>query len=242
MEVVTRIARVNAHLGAEMQDLFKRHDLSAADFQVIAALRRRGRPFQMTQAQLMTQLALTSGTVSVRVDRLVRRGVVVREADPSDARSQIVRLTAEGLTLFDEIAPVHLANEERMLSALTADEQEMLAGLLRRLLGSFESGGVEASRLLGMRLEAGHVARTRRQAVGLSDTPGLLVAHVLPGTPAAQAGLARGDLLVAVDGRELRAHATLAEAVQAAPPGKRLRLSVLRGDEPRQVRLAVERE
>jgi C-terminal processing protease CtpA/Prc len=172
--------------------------------------------------------------VSVRVDRLVRRGIVVREPDSGDHRGQLVRLTAEGLRLFDEVAPVHLANEDRLLSALTSDERAVLDGLLRRTLGAFENSTIEIGRPLGMRLETAHIARERRAAVGLSDVPGLLVSATLAGAPAAEAGLTRGDLIVAVNGREVRCAAALAEAIEAAPRG-RLRFSVLRGDTPTQI-------
>jgi DNA-binding MarR family transcriptional regulator len=84
----------------------------------------------MPQARLMTALGLTSGTISVRVDRLLCRGVVTRESDDTDARVTRIRLTGEGLRLFDEIAPVHLANEDRLLSALDDDERDALAGLV----------------------------------------------------------------------------------------------------------------
>ncbi len=78
---------------------------SAADFQMIVALRRDGHPFRMPQARLMTTLALTSGTLSVRVDRLVRAGIVSRDQDPADGRASLVTLTAKGHDLFDKVAP-----------------------------------------------------------------------------------------------------------------------------------------
>ena len=80
-----------------------------------------------------------------------------------------------------------------------------------------------------MRLEAARVARYRRTAVGLSDTAGLLVAETIEGAPAASAGLARGDLIVAVDGNECRSEDVLAHAIDRVGPGGELRLSVLRG-------------
>jgi DNA-binding MarR family transcriptional regulator len=234
MAIVTRVARVHAHLQAGLQQVFARFELTGADFQVIVHLRRAGAPYRMPQTRLMSQLALTSGTVSLRVDRLVRRGIVVREPDPDDHRSQLVRLTGEGLRLFDEVAPVHLANEDRLLSALTRSERATLDGLLRRTLSAFENSTVEIGRPLGMSLEPAHIARERRAAVGLSDVAGLLVAGTLAGAPAAEAGLSRGDLVVAVNGLQTRSVAALADAIDAAPRG-RLRFSVLRGDTPVQV-------
>jgi len=233
--VISRLDRIRSYLDAGVLEVFGRYGLSAADFRVIAALRRTGPPHRLPQARLASRLGLTSGTISVRIDRLAGRGLVTREADPGDRRGQLVRLSGEGHALFDEITPVHLANEDRLLSALAPAERDLLADLLRRLLHSFESGAVEVGLPLGMRLEPAHVARARRVAVGLSDTPGLLVAGVVAGTPAADAGLTRGDLLVAVNGAQVCSHALLADRLAGTRPGARLRLSILRGDEPMQV-------
>lgn len=237
--ITSRMARVRAHLDAGVQEVYRQFGLTPADFRVIVTLRRAGPPYQLPQARLMTQLALTSGTMSVRIDRLAKRGIVTRGPDPDDRRGQRVQLTADGLALFDQIAPVHLANEDRLLSGLTPGERATLAKLLRKLLVSFESGAVQAGQPLGMRLEPAHLARSRRAAVGLSDTPGLLVTDTIAGTPAAAAGLSRGDLIVAVNGAESRSEDVLAQAVSRAGPGGRLQLSVLRGNDPHQVTLHV---
>lgn len=237
--IASRLTRVHAHLDAGQLQLFRRLDLSPADFRVIVALRRAGSPYELPQARLTSQLALTSGTVSLRVDRLAKRGIVTRTADPDDKRGQRVQLTADGLRLFDEIAPQHLTNLDRLLSALTDDERTTLAHLLRQLLISFESGTVQAGLPLGMRLEPAHLARSRRSAVGLSDTSGLLVTETIAGTPAAAAGLARGDLIVAIDGAESRNELVLARAITRAGPGGRLRLSVLRGDDPHRITIRI---
>jgi len=237
--VITRLARVRSYIDTALLQVFRDFGLTAADFRVIVTLRRVGPPYELPQARLMSQLALTSGTISLRVDRLAKRGIVTREADPGDKRGQRVRLTADGLRLFDKITPVHLANEERLLSSLTHDERDTLARLLGKLLISFESGTIQAGLPLGMRLEPAHLARSRRTAVGLSDTPGLLVAETIEGTPAASAGLARGDLIITVNGTESRSEDVLAQAICQAGPGGQLHLTVLRGNDHHQVTVTV---
>lgn len=138
----------------------------------------------------MGRLGLTSGTISVRLTRLVGKGVVERTPSPDDARGTLVTLTAKGLQLFDDVAPVHLANEDVLLSALTGAERVELAALLRKLLVGFEHERSPSP--LGVVLAPAHVARRMRVSVGLSDTPGLLVVDVTPGGPASAAGLRTG--------------------------------------------------
>jgi DNA-binding MarR family transcriptional regulator len=238
--IVTRLARVRGHLDAGLQQVFDRYDLTAADFAVIVTLRRAGAPYRLPQTQLVAQLGLTSGTVSVRVDRLVSRSVVGREDAPDDRRVQLVRLTGEGLRLFDEIAPVHLANEDRLLSALGPAERAELAGLLRRLLASFENSTARVIAPLGAALLPAHIARSRRAGVGLTDPPGLLVAAPpLAGTPAAAAGLQQGDLITTVNDCEVRSCIALEELLSGAPAGVPLCLSILRADQPRRLQLTL---
>ena len=207
--IITRLARVRAHLDSALAQVFSGYDLSPADFQALVTLRRSGAPYTMGQADLMRTMGLTSGTISLRLARLEQRGVVAREQDPDDKRGTIVRLTDQGLQLFDRIAPIHLHGEERLLSALTPDEQEQLADLLRKLLASFEHTGPAAARAWGMTLEPAHTARRRRAAVGLSDRPGLLVTHTQPGSPAHGAAIHAGDLITACDEQPVRTPADL---------------------------------
>jgi DNA-binding MarR family transcriptional regulator len=73
-----------------------------------------------------------------RLDRLTDAGLVERRPDPGDRRGTLVRLTGRGKAVVDEAAGAHVANEERLLSALTPAERRALDGLLRKLLASLE--------------------------------------------------------------------------------------------------------
>ncbi len=237
--VVTRLSRLRGYLDAELAGVFARFGLTSADFLVIVTLRRGGPPYRMPQARLMDALGLTSGTVSVRLDRLEKSGIVTREPDPAGSRGSLVQLTDKGLELFDRVAPVHLANEDRLLSALSPAEREVLADLLRRLLSSFESGSIDVAASLGLVLEPARLARGRRQAVGLSDRAGLLVASVELGSPAHQAGIERGDLLISLDGVEVISSTGLALQLERLLGRRTVRAGLLRGDEEVTVRLAM---
>ena len=237
--VVTRLSRLRGYLDAELAGVFARFGLTSADFLVIVSLRRGGPPYRMPQARLMDALGLTSGTVSVRLDRLEKNGIVTREPDPASARGSLVQLTGKGLELFDRVAPVHLANEDRLLSALSPAEREVLAGLLRRLLSSFESGSTDVAASLGLVLEPARLARARRQAVGLSDRAGLLVEAVAPGSPGHEAGIERGDLLISLDGVEVVSSTGLALLLENLLGRRTVRAVLLRGDEELTVRLRL---
>src|SRR5262249_60717952 len=116
-----------------------------ADFGVTVTRRGGGTPYRMLQARLMEALGLTSGTVSVRLDRLERQGIVTREPGPASARGSMVQLTATGLALFGRVAPVHLANEDRLLAALSGDERLALARPLPRFAAAFQTPTTQAA-------------------------------------------------------------------------------------------------
>lgn len=132
--VVSRVTRLAARFTAAMETTFAAHGLTKASFEALAALRRSGAPYRMSQTDLMRTLSLTPGTVSVRIDRLVADGLVEREPHTGDRRTVLVRLTRRGEEAFDDVVGAHLETEARLLAALTRREREVLAGLLRRLV------------------------------------------------------------------------------------------------------------
>jgi serine protease DegQ len=79
------------------------------------------------------------------------------------------------------------------------------------------------------------VARQLRRAVGLDERDGLLVRDVEDGSPAAKAGIAEGDLIVAAAGREVTSADDLFEAMGSLAADATLEVTVLRGTEERTV-------
>jgi DNA-binding MarR family transcriptional regulator len=136
--IVGRLGRLTRFFDAGLARTFKRFGLTRADFDVLATLRRSGWPYRLPQKTLMKALMRQSGTTSFRVDRLERLGFVRRSPDPRDKRGALVTLTAKGRRRLEAAAPVHLANENRMLGALSQQERDVLISLLRRLLLSLE--------------------------------------------------------------------------------------------------------
>jgi DNA-binding MarR family transcriptional regulator len=132
--VVGRIARVNQKLDTALRPPFAAHGLGNGDFDVLAALRRAGPPFSVRPGELSRALLVTTGAITKRIDRLQRQGLVERIGGvEDDGRGKLVRLTARGRALVDRLIAVHLANEDRLLSALSPAERRTLADLLAKL-------------------------------------------------------------------------------------------------------------
>lgn len=73
-------------------------------------------------------------TISRAIQKLLRRRLIRRASDARDRRSYVLRLTAEGRRILDESVPPMVAWEQRMLSGLSRDEQQVLSKLLARLV------------------------------------------------------------------------------------------------------------
>jgi DNA-binding MarR family transcriptional regulator len=239
--VISRLGRLRAHIDAELERVFGAHGLSAPSFAVLVTLARVDDGGGVSQRRLTDELGLTSGTVSVRMDRLVAAGLVDRRPDPASARNTLISLTARGRELFERIVPAHLDNERRLLSGLSDDEREVLAGLLRKLLVEFEGSQPpeQATRGLGLTLAPAHVAAALRAAVGLAPVTGLLIRAVSDGGPAQAADLRTGDVLVAAGTRELRAVTDLYAAIDDAASDGCLRVELVRGTDAQRATLTL---
>ncbi|WP_037370453.1 MarR family winged helix-turn-helix transcriptional regulator [Amycolatopsis orientalis] len=141
VEVWARIARVGQVADRQLRELQARHGLEPWEYDVLAALRRAGKPYELTAGELTKAMLVVSGTITNRVDRMAARGLVQRTASRRDRRSTLVRLTRAGLTAIDEAMPTLAAGELDLLSGLTAAERDRLALLLRRLLLSLGDRG-----------------------------------------------------------------------------------------------------
>lgn len=225
--IIYRIQRLSARLWPEVEKTFKASGVTGADFAVLAHLRRAGHPYQASQRQLQESLGLTSGTMSVRIERMADSGLIRREADQADGRAVVVTLTAKGVETFDALAPRHLDNEAALVSSLDRDEQATLSRLLHALLAEFESALDRPGRELGLTVASAHVSLERRRAVGLPDTRGLLVDDVTPGSAGDRAGIRRGDLIVSSATNEIHSLTCLAAAI--ADAHGEVPLTVLRG-------------
>ena len=136
MQVWSRIDRLAGILDERRKRAFSAHDLEAWEFDVLAALRRSGAPHRLSPGQLLRETHVTSGTMTNRVNRLVARGAVTRDADPHDRRGAQVALTSEGLALVDAALASLLRVEADLLDGWAGGDRDHLVGHLRRLLGS----------------------------------------------------------------------------------------------------------
>jgi DNA-binding MarR family transcriptional regulator len=138
MHVLSRVTRLALHLDRARKEAFADHGLEPSDFDVLSALRRAGDPYHLSPGQLVQETLVTSGTMTNRVDRLVRKGLVERLPDPTDRRGVKVRLTPEGRSAVDGALDALIDRERELLAGLPADDAAGLADALRTLSRPFD--------------------------------------------------------------------------------------------------------
>jgi DNA-binding MarR family transcriptional regulator len=136
MGIIGRITQLQREVHLAQRATFARHGLDAPSFDVLAALRRAGPPYQLTPTALMRTALVTSGAITQRLDRLEQKGLITRTRSEADGRAVVVTLTGAGREALDSALPDHLETERAMLAGLSEGEQEQLAELLRRFLVS----------------------------------------------------------------------------------------------------------
>ena len=113
--VFSRISRLARHLDLARRVAFTAHGIESWEFDVLAALRRAGQPYELSPGRLLRETLVTSGTMTNRVDRL----------------------TADGKAAVDGAFEALLAAEADLLADLADRDRTQLAALLRSLLAPF---------------------------------------------------------------------------------------------------------
>ena len=232
--VTARLARLQALLAPRLESVFERFGIRSTDFAILATVVRLAGE-TVSQRRLGSELGLSAGTISLRVDRLVRRGLVERQPDPDDGRGAVISITDSGRELFEACAPEHLANARELLAGLAEDERDALGRLLGKLLYTLEDHRSDETSApdLGLVVEGAPVALERRRTVGLPPIPGLLVRHVDPAGRAAASGIRPGDLITFAGRRPLRTRHDLELALtESRSPRRGVALEIIRGAEP----------
>jgi DNA-binding MarR family transcriptional regulator len=138
LQVLSRVGRLARHLDRARRTAFQASGLEPWEFDVLAALRRAGTPYQLSPKALLQQTLVSSGTMTNRIDRLVERRLVERRTDPHDGRGVLVLMTDRGREAVDDAISELLAGEAELLEGLSNADQERLAALLRKLSLDFD--------------------------------------------------------------------------------------------------------
>lgn len=126
--VLWKAARA-VHVYAEQS--IRELDIGSSDFAVLEALLHKG-PLPVNE--IGKKILLTSGSITVAVDRLEQKELVERRAHGTDRRTRVVHLTKQGRKVIDRAYARHAADMEQLAAeSLTANERTTLIRLLKKI-------------------------------------------------------------------------------------------------------------
>jgi DNA-binding MarR family transcriptional regulator len=136
--IVERIQGLEKRFKRALEGTLEEHGLSLGEWRVLGALRNESTPGYCTPGWLSSELELSSGAMTNRLDKLEEAGFIRRLPDPNDRRGIRIELTKDGAQVWIESTNAQARKESLVAEALTKKEQAQVNTLLRKLMLSFE--------------------------------------------------------------------------------------------------------
>ena len=140
MATIARLLQLGRLLEGAVAELGAEHGVQPAEGDILFTLRRSGPPYRLSPSAISESLLVSSGTLTSRLDRLERKGLIKRVPHPEDRRSVEVELTPRARKQVDEAVTVHVRNEQRILEALSERERAALDRSASKLIARIASG------------------------------------------------------------------------------------------------------
>ena len=136
--IVERIQGLEKRFRRALEGTLEEHGLSYGEWKVLGCLRNGDNPHGCSPGSLASELELSSGAMTNRLDRLEGAGFIRRAPDPNDRRGVKIQLTAAGAQIWLESTNAQARKEALVAGALSKSEQGELNALLRKLMLSVE--------------------------------------------------------------------------------------------------------
>lgn len=138
--LIALLARLSLVIEAFEADTLQPLDLLPSDYDVLAALRRVGPPYELAPNELYTYLERSSGGMTKILKRLEALGFVERIPDEADRRSNLVRLTAAGMKIEEAAFQAFLSRTHELLQHGSREELESINDSVKNLLTLIDKG------------------------------------------------------------------------------------------------------
>ncbi len=139
MEVVGRVLKLSKILERRTSKALSSYNIYYTDLDVLATIRRSGKPYELTPSQLMKSVLITSGAMTALLNRLTKLALIYRSPDPKDGRIKLVGLAQKGIKLIDKAIETRFAEASDSIKNLDKIEHTQLSDLLKKLLMSLDS-------------------------------------------------------------------------------------------------------
>lgn len=126
-----RLSVLSNRISQDIAALYgERFGLNVTEWRILAVL---GRYPDLSATEVAERTAMDKVAVSRAVTSLLGSGRLKRRLHGDDRRRSVLQLSAKGYRVYDEVAPLALDYERRLLAGLAEDERAALARLLTRM-------------------------------------------------------------------------------------------------------------
>ena len=112
--------------------------VNLGEFDVLATLRRHGRGAKLTPKEISAATFVTPSGLTNRLARLEKMGLISRQADPSDGRGALIKITPAGKRVADRGIEIVLATEDRYINELSTQMKKGLDQSMTRLIKTLD--------------------------------------------------------------------------------------------------------
>ena len=135
--IIERIQILAYNVNQSLDETLETYELDRRSFSLLGKLRKHGSPYRVSAGRLATELRLSSGAMTNRLDRMEAAGLIRRVPDPNDRRGTLVEPTELGHALWDKTVGAQARREAEFTSGLSQAEKERVHDLLRALMLAF---------------------------------------------------------------------------------------------------------
>ena len=133
-ELASQIVEFYEKISSWENSVVKGSGLTPSQMHAIEIVGHEGR---LRMRELAEKKGVTTGTVTVMVDRLEKEGYLIRESHATDRRSYVIALTDKGEALFKSHHEYHVGLTEEMASVLSEEEVALFSKILSKVNGVF---------------------------------------------------------------------------------------------------------
>ncbi len=130
LDTFIKLMRAAESVSADVHQHLGRAGLTISQFGILEALYHRG---PMSQKELAVKILKSPGNITMVINNLEKRGLVLRQRSPEDRRSYLINPTPSGTALIAKLFPPHAETIRKRMSVLNSREQKTLGSLLKRL-------------------------------------------------------------------------------------------------------------
>jgi DNA-binding MarR family transcriptional regulator len=143
MQIVGRIIKLGKVLEKRASNALKNSGIHYTDLDVLATIRRAGKPYELSPKQLMESVLITSGAMTALLDRLTKLELIYRAPNKNDGRIKLAGLTKKGIAIIDKAIEIRFEEANLSVDVFNKSERSSLSVLLKKLLKSLEPNGLK---------------------------------------------------------------------------------------------------